>query len=284
MNRRRFLAASAGLALTGCGGGGSSAAPEFIGVPPTAYRPGVMYGYWGDDAETAADVAGHSDLYVAAHWNGWSAGAIANIARAKAAGFKKLLILLDAVRPTVEATVDTINAYMADLTLAGSFDGMDLVGLIWCDEPNGLDEAYVRGVNTALRSLTTLPLWVCYADEPGRPGLDAKDDPRGAFDRVAVDQYDIGCQVLGALDKDLANRMKPGAKRWLVPGPVGGHMSQTDPTCFENFAYANPDVIAIITFVWINGWQNVPTNLGIKSIPALKATYTALGKRLTGRA
>jgi hypothetical protein len=282
--RRRFLASAVGAFLSGCGGGGS-AAPEFIGAATVPHRPGVLYGYWGDDAEAAADTGDHANLYVAAHWNGGAAGAIANIDRAKKAGFKKLLVMLDAVRAdrSIEATVTAINDYMGLLAQAGSLDGIELVGLMWCDEPNGLPEAYVRGVNTMLRALTSLPLWVCFAASGARPGLEALDDPRGAFDRVAFDNYDIGDQVLGSLMTELAQRMKPGAMRFLVPGPVGGHFSQADPTQFENFAYAHADVVAIVTFIWINGWANNPANLGIKSIAALRATYTALGKRLTGK-
>jgi hypothetical protein len=114
----------------------------------------------------------------------------------------------------------------------------------------------------------------------GRPGL---DDGPGAWDVVGIDQYDIGCNVLGTLNDELGRRMKPGARRILVPGPVGGHFSQSDPACFESFAHTHPDVLAIVPFIWIDRWAGVPTNVGIRSIPALRATYTALGKRLTGK-
>jgi hypothetical protein len=287
--RRRFLAASGALALASCGGGGGGNS-TFIGGPPAAYRPGISYGYWGDDAQQAAEVADHTNLYLAADWDGIGpAGVATNIARAKAAGLRDFVVLMNAVRGTPEQTLDVVNAHMAALTLAGALDDITLRGLIWCDEPNNdegipLSDAFVRAVNIGLRGMTAVPLWVAYADKPGRPGLEAGVDPRGAFDRVAVDQYDIGCGVLGGLVGDLAKAMKPGARRWLIPGPVGGHFSQADPACFENFAYANPDIEAIVAFIWRDRWNSKDLAApGVRSIPALRTTYTALGKRLTAK-
>jgi hypothetical protein len=288
MDRRRFLTAAAGLSLAGCSGGGGG--DQYIGGPPAPYRPGISYGYWGDDVEQAAEVAGHTNLYLAAPWDGIGVAGVANnIDRARAAGLRDVVVLLNAVQPTVEATVDAVNDFMAGLSLA--LDGMNLRGLFWCDEPNNpeastgvLDDAYVRGVNLTLRTITSVPLWVAYADKPGRPALSAGADPRTAFDRVTIDQYDIGCNVLGGLLRDLQRDMKPGAKRFLMPGPVGGHVSQADPSCFENYAYANADIDAIVPFIWRDRWnaKNLEDK-GIRSIQALRETYTALGKRVTAK-
>lgn len=289
-SRRRFLAASGALVLAGCGGGGSA---QYIGGPVAAYRPGILYGYFGDDALQAADTAAHANIYMSAPWSGGVAGAIENIARAKAAGFRNLLVAPQSQLPdglggwrwgTVEQTLDLIYSYMAALQVGGALDDITLAGIYWCDEPNrGLTDEFVRAVNVGLRNLTSAPLWTCYSADPGRPGLDAGSDPRGAFDRVAVDDYDVGCNVLGGPQDELRQRMKPGAQRFLVAGPVGGLYQQSDPSCFENFAYANADVIAIVIFIWIDGWGNVPTNQGIRSIKPLKDAYTALGHRITGK-
>jgi hypothetical protein len=289
--RRRFLAASGALALASCGGGGSGS--SYIGGPPAVYRPGILYGYYGDDAQQAAETADHCNLYMSAPWNG-AAGAITNIANAKAAGFKSLLVMPQAQRfdgvawkwGSVEQTLDAINAYMATLQGAGSLDGIDLAGLYWCDEPNRvnvLTDEYVRAVNVGLRSITSVPLWVTYSNDADRPGLAPGSDPKGAFDRVSVDNYDIGCNVLGGPLDDLKRQMKPGAKRFLVPGPVGGKLSQVDPACFENFAYVNADVIAVLTFIWIEAFGNNPANHGLRTLKDLQATYRALGRRITGR-
>jgi hypothetical protein len=291
VNRRRFLTSAAALSLASCGGGGGGAAPEFIGGPAAPYRPGILYGYFGDDAQQAAEVAGHTNLYMSASWNdGGVPGAIANIDRARKAGVTELVVCPEAKRfvngvpvwDNPDKTIDRINAYMAALQDAGSFVGMNLRGIYWCDEPNSLDEGFVRTVNVGLRAITRTPLWTIFSGDPklpARPGLEAGP---GAWDVVGVDNYDVGCGVLGALNVDLANRMPAGTRRILVPGAVGGHQAQTDPSCFENFAYAHPDVLAIVPFIWIDGWANNPANKGIRSL--YRETYTALGKRVTGMA
>jgi hypothetical protein len=293
VNRRRFLTAAAGLSLAGCGGGGGN---QYIGAPPAAYRPGILFGYYGDDAQQADETGDHANLYMSAPWFGGAPAAIANIAKAKAAGFRELIVAPQVQIPdgrggerwgTVEQTLDLLNAYMAQLQAAGALDGIHLAGIYWCDEPNRaaeLTEEYVRAVNSGLRGLTTAPIWTTYSSDAGRPGLEAGSDPRGAFDVVSVDNYDIGCNVFGGGGplEDLKRRMKPGAKRFLIPGPVGGHVSQADPGCFENYAYANADIVAIVTFIWINGWV-LPTNLGLRGLEALRTTYRALGTRVTAK-
>lgn len=291
--RRRFLAASGALALAGCGGGGSGT--QYIGGPPVPYRPGILNGYFGDDAMQAAETAGHTNLYMSAPWFGGVASAIANIDRAKKAGFRELLVAPDvqffdaagrAHWGSVEETLDRINNYMGTLQQHGALDDIHLAGIYWCDEPNrDLTDEYVRAVNLGLRGMTAAPLWTTYSQDAGRPGLEAGADPRGAFDVVSIDDYDIGCNVLGGggLLEDLKRQMKPGAKRFLIPGPVGGRVSQADPSCFEQYAYANADILAVLTFIFINGWANVPTNLGLRGIPSLRATYEAFGHRLTGK-
>lgn len=296
VSRRRFLTSAAALSLSACGGGGSSST-QYVGGPAVPYRPGILNGYYGDDAQQAAETADHANLYMSAPWAGGVAGAIANIDRARAAGFRELLVAPQVKFPdgrggeywgSVEATLDRFNDYMAHLQLAGVLDGMHVAGIYWCDEPNReaiLTEEYVRAVNIGMRGITLSPIWTTYSKDPGRPGLAAGSDPRGAFDRVSIDEYDIGCNVLGGggyLD-ELKRSMKPGAMRFLIPGPVGGRVSQADPSCFENYAYANADIVAILTFIWINGWGGVPSRLGVKGIKSLRDTYTAMGKRLTAR-
>jgi hypothetical protein len=287
--RRRFLTSAAALSLAGCGGGSGGNSGSYIGGPPAPYRPGILYGYFGDDIDAAAQVAGHTNLYMSASWGGVP-GAITNIDRARKAGLTELVVSPEGRRfngvsfvwDDAEATVDRINAWMAALQLAGVLDGMNLRGIYWCDEPNSLEEGFVRSVNSMLRAIASTPLWTIFSGDPkltARPGLDAGP---GAWDVVGVDNYDVGCGALGSLNDELARRMPSGARRVLVPGAVGGLYSQADPSCFENFAYSHPDVLAIMPFIWIDNWRG--TELGIHGIPALRDAYTALGKRITARA
>jgi hypothetical protein len=134
LSRRRFLASAAALSVAGCGGGGGG---QYIGGPPTPYRPGILYGYWGDDAQQADETGDHANLYMSAPWFGGAAAAITNIAKAKAAGFRELLVAPQVQIPggpggqhwgTVEQTLDLLNAYMAQLQAGGALDGITSPG------------------------------------------------------------------------------------------------------------------------------------------------------------
>lgn len=295
-SRRRFLAASAGMALAGCGGTGSST-QQYVGTPPPLKpRTDIAYGYFGDGPNQAIETAAHANLYLSAPWYGID-GAIANIRLARAAGFPELVVMVDAdavafaMGDSIPAGVAFARGWMSALRDAGCFAGMRVRALYWRDEPNddsgGLparSDAYVRQMNAAMRAMLTadfpelgaVGMWTIFADRPDLPGLNDWDGAGG-------DRYGQGCNVLGgnALIDRIGRGMKPGAGRILVPAgvttPDAGPL--LDPGCFEIFAQGTPDVIAVIAFLWIDGWGGKPENKGIRTVAP--AAYAALGHQLT---
>lgn len=295
--RRRLLQAGAGLIVAGCGGGGGGGTQYIGGPPPTALRHDILFGYYGDDAAQAAEVAGHTNLYWASHWDGLGAQ-ITNLGRARAAGLTKVVLMMEGQDPAGPAqAVARVRDWMLALRDARALEGLDVAALYWRDEPNNpdpafggeLSDAYVRAVNLGIREMLdrVMPelrgaaLAAIFAGgSPARPGLEAGADPAGAFDWVGPDHYNLGCGVLGPVQRDIAERKKPGARDLIVPGGAFGQ----DPRCFEDYAHAHPDVVAIVAFIWKDRWDTKnPSRPGIRGIPEIRALYEAMGKRLTGK-
>lgn len=102
------------------------------------------------------------------------------------------------------------------------------------------------------------------------------------YDLVGFDDYDERSGILrpGRAYDQMAARLRPDQKTWLIPGGTDGQ----DPVPFMNFAYAHPEVWAIVAFAWAD---DLPRPAGEKW-PGISATpyrdmYVAAGKKLTGK-
>jgi hypothetical protein len=286
--RRRFLAASGALAVAGCGGGAGG--PQYVGTPPPLKpRTDILYGYFGDAPGQAVEVADHTNLYMSAPWYGID-GAIDNIRTARAAGLAQLVVMVDAdiLGEPVSASL-IAKGWLQALRAAGCFQGMTVKAIYWRDEPNDAtvlpvrSDAYVRETNGLMRAMLAsdfpelgpVGMWTIFADAPDLPGLDD-------WDGVGGDRYGQGCNVLGqgALIDRIGRGMKRGAGRIVVPSPCLDNPVY-NPGCFETYAQGTPDVIAVMPFIWPDGWGSNPAHLGIRSIAP--DAYRALGKKLTGK-
>lgn len=250
-------------------------------------RPGILYGYYGDAPGQAAEVVDHTNLYFAAPWGGLDQMA-ANILDARRLGLRNLVLAVDADRGSVDLTTETCRAWLRMLRGSGCLEAMNVLGLYWRDEPNlenpaaglaVLSDERVRAQNASLRVMlaTEFPelgkvgMWTIMADRPDLPGLDD-------WDCVGGDDYPRGAAVLepNRLIDRIRKGKRPDAGLILVPSPLLENPVM-DPTPFEQYAYAVPDVRVIMPFLWRDGWEgNRP---GIRSSTARDA-YRALGQRL----
>ena len=281
-SRRQFILAAGALAA--CGGGGS----KFNAPPaPAVQRKDILFGYYGDAPGQAAETIGHCNLYFSAPW-GELSQTVENLKDARKAGFGEVVIAADADKGNVPGTTAFAWAWLFELRRLGALEGLKVRAFYWRDEPNlenpdaglkVLSDARVREQNASLRAMlaTDFPelgpveLWTIMADKPDLPGLDD-------WDAVGGDDYPKGCDVMA--DERLIGRIRRGAKRTiLVPSPLFG--LNADPTCFEQFAQAHGDVVAVMPFIWRDAWG--PQRLdGIRSHFSRPA-YEALGRRLTGK-
>jgi hypothetical protein len=141
-----------------------------------------------------------------------------------------------------------------------------LIAIYPLDEPDlNLDApSTVVGVNNDLRAvmaqyeLGRLKVAVIYGNQ-GTPGIES-------FDWVGRDWYRHGPQSLPA--------MLPGQKLIVVAG--GADPFRESPSAYEDFAASNPDVVAVVAFVWFD----YELGLGIGH-NGLAPDYRAAGCRLT---
>jgi hypothetical protein len=261
------------LLVAGCGGGGGSR-PDPIPQPPVAKRTDVLLGYYWGNAAAASETADHANLYWATFGYGEPAQ-VEGIRAAKAAGQRVVLMLWHGM------TEEQVSAFLERLK------NLDLLGpvaaLYYFDEPDLMDlqESFVVEASAMLRrSLARFPemkdtkLAVFYACKSGmRPGLHT-------FDWVGCDDYDSGCGVLGQATASLRGAMTLTQRLMIIPG--GGSPWRQDPACFEDYAHANPVVVAVVPFLWQSVEDRGNTYQGIKE-NGMADAYRAAGKRLTGR-
>ena len=74
-------------------------------------------------------------------------------------------------------------------------------------------------------------------------------------------------------------RGQAGAHTLLFPG--GYSDCKQDPTPFINFAHANPEVLAVVPFLWCSvPWESFK---GIRDVPEVKDKYVAAGLSIVNK-
>ena len=262
-----------------------------IPIPTTPPRPDLLIGFFGAYGTQAADTVGFINLFWEDHFEG-DVKAGNNILTAKCATvlscgdqvYEKFQTTGRDYRVTANATAN-LTAYFNYLKSIGALQYVKAVTPF--DEPNtnvavgelqkGID--LIKSVAANYPELVGLKFACIYAYQP------TPYDCIEQFDYVGIDDYSQMSDILvdgsyGALKAML----KPGQKTILLPGGCFGQ----DPTPFLNFAEGNPEVAAILCFVWFDA----PTPADVNAIaghpwvgignPAntYKQAYIDMGKRI----
>jgi hypothetical protein len=267
--RLRFIvaiwAAVAALFLSQCGGGAS-------GDPPSPQRTDLLFGYYGDCPTCIAETHDHINLYWVSNWSGLAVTE-QSLFNARVAGITHIVLAV----PTAEADA---RFYLTSLEVDGYLQNID--ALYPVDEPDQLklSDSQVTATNAMLRrvmadypSLSKTKLAVIYSASSQRPGI-------ASYDWVGMDDYNKGCEALGTEYASLKGLLRPDQRTMLVSG--GASPWQQDPACFLEKANSDPQVIALIAFIWFDSWGGTD-NLGIRS-NATRKLYCDAGRKVIGGA
>jgi len=253
------------LLACACSGGGD-VRPDPPTQPPVL-RTDLLLGYYFGDAASAVETADHANLYWATYAYG-EAEQVRGLTLARAAGQKVVLMLTPGIGEL------EVRAYLARLAAADLLRG--IVAVYDYDEPdvNGQSEELIIATNAMLRSelakhqeVAGAALAVIYAcGENNRPGI-------ASFDWIGCDDYNLGCGALVDGVDRMRAAMRPEQRVMLVPG--GASPWQQDPACFVAYAHANPQVVAIVGFLW----QSEGQTIGIRD-NGMSEIYSTAGRKL----
>lgn len=267
--------------LVGCGGSGG-AGPSSSGpiTPPSVLRTDLLVGYYGDCDSCALETGDHTNLYWVWGWGTspfWLTNAMAHLQQARGAGITRVVLgLPQAYGPNAEGEVRFALTRLNDAGLLA-----DVVALYPIDEPDlyGKSDDEVRATNVMLRrvagefpALAGVRLAVIYAGANDFPGV-------SSYDWVGFDDYGAGCAVLGAPYGALKAALRPDQRIMLVPG--GADPWRQDPACFAARAHADPQVVAVVPFIWFDN-AAAGVGPGIRSNPT-RPLYCQMGRVITGR-
>lgn len=251
---------------------------DIVVSDPGTRRADLLFGYFACMGDQAVEVKDHVTLHHECQFEG-AEKAINNILTLK------LPTMLDVsyqvfseYKPGVYRTVrpDAEQRLTDFFMLLDSRRALEYVKYLSpIDEPNntvgdaavlsaGL--ALIKRVAAAFANLKGVRYTVIYAAD--KPFI-----CQDLYDLIGFDDYDKKSSVLTGQYQKLKASLRPGQQTILVPG--GGYGQ--DPKPVVNFAQANPEVGIVLAFLWYDDpWHNSGCP-GIRSLPAMKAAYTAAG-------
>ncbi len=261
--------ALAAMLLAACGGGSGGTI-----TPATTLRTDLLYGYYGGCGSCALETQDHTNLYMTRPWGppGWLMEVLPQLQQAMGNGQKVMLGL-----PGLYDAGGLEDAAHSITKLAEAGLMADVVALYPIDEPdvNGKSDAEVNAMNAALKDLmkglgVNPALAVIYGCATGRtPGI-------STYDWIGCDDYGKGCDAATGLTfAVLKARLRPDQRLLLVPG--GADPWRQDPACFASKAHSDPQVVAILPFLWVD----YDGGAGIRTNPT-RRLYCETGKVIKG--
>jgi hypothetical protein len=262
--------------LTDCGGGGGSPVSGPIMPAPDKLRADLLFGYYGGCPTCPLEQADHVNLYWAGNLYGLL-NTMAELNQARAAGISNIVLAVPAYAANAELEV---RFHLKRLQEAGLL--ANIRALYPIDEPDLHDKTAdeIRATNAMLRrvaadfpELAEVKLAVIYAPTRVKgtwPGVET-------YDWVGFDDYDNRERIfLGAGGEYgmLKHVLRPDQRILLVPGGVDPW--RQDPAAFLAKAETDPQVIAIIPFIW-QDLSDPGAGLGIRS-NGLRQLYCEAGK------
>lgn len=257
------------LLLGACGGGGGGVRPD---PPPSPQRTDLLMGYYGGCPTCATETKDHANLYMTRPWGPggpiWLDETMPQLQAARDNGQRVMLGLPGTYDPGGVASVTAAFQAIKAAGLAGI-----IVSIYPIDEPdvNGKSDAEVTAMNATLRGLMTdvgmtAAIAVIYGCATGkRPGL-------ASYDWIGCDDYGRGCGT--APDASLKAALRPDQRLMLIPG--GANPWRQDPACFLNAANADPQVVAIMPFLWVDWEQPGVRDNGMREV------YCETGRKIRG--
>jgi hypothetical protein len=284
---RRLLPGLFLASMIGCSGGqqGCDRGPVDSGTLPdptqiTKLRTDLFYGYYGDCDSCQGATQNHVNLYWVWGWGSgdWLTNVTNHLSQARSFGAKAVVLGLPqcynqdgSPNPNAEAQVrDAFKSLQKNGLLTG------ITALYPLDEPDvaHASDASVTQTNAMLRKVMAdfpelggTKLAVIYGGGGNRPGL-------GSYDWVGFDDYDKGSRIFTDGQYDgLKSALNSNQRIMLVPG--GADPWKQDPSPFFAEAELNPQVVALIPFVWFDN----DGHTGIHGNSMTKA-YCETGKKI----
>jgi hypothetical protein len=262
------------LLLASCGGGGGGSQGPAPGDAP--YRPGIHYGYYGTLDNQVAETNDHVSLYLESCWDGEAAA----FARIKQHGKPTLLevgrflYFHEQARRRPDAETE-LRVFLDRVKAAGVIG--QVIGIYPQDEPDGwgISAQDVLATNAMVRRVAAeyieKPiLAVFYSTKGTWPGVES-------FDWVGFDDYGQGANIFtNGQYASLKGVLRPDQRIMLIPGGAFGQR----PEPFINTAFQDPQVILVMPFIWIDGWEGKPQNKGIRSV--MPEAYRQAGLKIKG--
>ncbi len=245
------------LLLAACGGN----AGDIVVPAPAVLRTDLYYGYYGG-GQSVLEALPHTNII-------FESGLFGPEAQLNVIEAAKLPTILDIdayvyygalgtnrkIRPDIENALRVRLNELRDRNLL-----QYIIALYPIDEPNNtiVDAATIVKANGIVRRIASeyLPnvkLAAIYSRGHHFPGI-------ASYDWIGFDHYENTSGIFANGEyQNLLNALSPGQRTLLVPGGALGQ----DITPFLNFAQRNPEVIAIIPFIWWDEWE--PGAKGIRS-------------------
>ena len=250
-----------------------------LAFPPAPNRAGLLYGYYGCADEQVTETMDHVNLFWESQVDGPDK-AISNIlkmARTTVLDLCPQMFSREGHTGPFTLRGDALVHVVAFLQRLSDAGALKYVRYLYpIDEPNNTVQredvlrsaiAIVFEAASQFIELRGVRLAVIYAAD--KPNI-----CQDAYALIGFDDYDMRSHVLvGDKYKALKASLKPGQQIMLIPGGCYGQ----DPAPFVDFAQGNPEVAAIVPFLWYDNKTGTVGAPGIRSGP-LKAAYIAAGR------
>ena len=254
--------------------------------PYTGPRDSIYFGYYGDMAYQLEETKDHINLAWVAAWDrhpqSWVDCMFERITQASIAGKKSVIMMTNDTYVNHKLNSNALQELDELLFKLKDTDCLkDIAAIYPVDEPdyNGIPADEMAKGNAAIRSilakypaLKNTALAVFYTGHEKYPGIEH-------YDWVGFDEYGAGEKALGSKYKRMVSKLRSDQRTMIIPG--GCDKWRQDPRPFVDFALANPRVVAVVPFIWID--QADPSNPdighGIRS-NGLKEIYKEAGLTL----
>lgn len=254
--------------------------------PYAGPRDSIYFGYYGDMAYQLEETKDHINLVWIAAWDrhpqSWVDCMFERIIQASIAGKKSVIMMTNDTYVDRKLNSKALEE-LDDLLykLSGTNYLKDVVAIYPTDEPDGSEitsdeiaktNSSIRNIMGKYPALKNTALAVFYTGSEKYPGIQY-------YDWVGYDEYHKGEKALGAKYNRMVSKLRMDQRTMIIPG--GCDKWRQDPRPFVDFAQANPRVVAVVPFIWID--QADPSNPdvghGIRS-NGLKEIYKEAGLTL----
>ena len=257
-----------------------------VTIPEAPQLPGRFFGFYGVGGDQVNEVRGFTNLLWLTTWRGIEQA----INDARSAQQTTVLDVDMCLWDKHGGGGLFLDAEQRLRNMLRQFDDAGVLHLVKAivpkDEPNLPGDpamalmpeavALIRRVIAEFPALQGCMLGCMYAGNKGMPSLEL-------FDLVGFDDYDARAGIFapGAEYSRMKARLLPHQRTFIVPG--GFSNFKQDPKQFLDFMNNNPEVLAIVAFLWTDPVNGEEFH-GIRSIPEMRAAYESVGRQIVAAA